>query len=200
MSVPEVIGFYLSYQDAAISKADKEQAYYSTVQNPTAIRYAEALGQVLDRHGRDAVLDAIRHMTIECALVLEAVGVPKSPYRDSIGWAAWDIAKQSYFVTHPDEIQSGYNPQDPMTSREQRKEIVDRHIGWEFHRAYQAGSIDMCIVEMQVPAQNIPLIYDLLRAPPKPENGTLKSNQLAELGRLLHTELADQAAIDIRVV
>jgi hypothetical protein len=171
----------LTFQDALVS--DEERAVMREWGNnsESARRYAVALKDKEVRLGGPEKLkswaEAIYIDMLQSAKELE---LPVSAHGHSRSWVLWDIAKQHYYLTHPDEADSRYSLPS-VENMDKMNEISLRHLGWEAYKAFQESS------EWKSKIRNRPFwakVKPYLERPPK-ENGTLSSLELAELGAAL---------------
>lgn len=198
-AVELILNQCFSYNDSPrFDFAQKRELREKTHKLPNAARYAESLKSLIDTHGLLAVKEMATKMREGAQATLERLGIPISPYGESISWAMWDIGKQEDYVLYPPvlpdpnyEVKSVFNSDTPNTKF---YEVIDRHIGWETYNAYREGAPcfrDATIWE-RIHPQNRAAIEELLSHPPKghgePGEGTLPAHELAKLGALLREE------------
>lgn len=195
-TVPQVVAQYLSYQDAPLDAAAKKRAL--EYDHPAAEKYGAALIALFDRYGDTRVEMAAHAMRAEFDQEFGKLGLDPQPYSLSTTWAMWDMAKQYHFATHPAEIQAHYDPQDPMTSAQTRREIVNRHLGWEVYGNFQGGALTEESFQFHPPHVRERILE--LVAEPANASHTLSSWKLAELGELVRQALAVSALGGARIV
>ena len=170
----------LSYQDAQLPDEAKAKMleYNKTFESLVSMQ------KFCEQFSKKSNLEAIRKQakTLQEKMLTEAkrVGIPVSPYGMSKSWAMWDIGKQYYLFTHPDESGEEYEIDDPTTSLKKQEEIVNRQLGWEAYRAFKNPDWQKRV--SSDPHFSKALV--LLNKVPK-SNGQLRSKDLAELGALL---------------
>jgi hypothetical protein len=185
--VPELIKDQImqrdfSYQDAELPEELKQQILEQTRSAEGAKKYSEALANASARGGIESVRNTAREMRDTMLVEANRLGIPVSPYGRSMTWAMWDIAKQSYFLAHPNENDPKYAIGNPLESESKREEIIDRHIGWEAYAAFkQFPEYRDRITNDPKKAQAL----EFFKKSPKATSGSLSSSELAELGKLL---------------
>ncbi len=176
----DILHEYLAYQDTFVSDIDKKSMLERTIKSESANKYAKALQEIISTNPKEKIELIVSDMLTEAYDILKKIGVIGSPFLNSKTWAMWDIGKQYYFATHPDEADKRYEIVDPLKSSEKITEIVDRHIGWEVYHAKNK--------EFMKNFGKHPL-YDklskFLEKAPKSSNGDLSSKDLARLGSLI---------------
>lgn len=178
----QVIEQDLAYQDADLPEEVKRQTLESSMRSESARKYADAIVQLSKKENLGTIRESARELVQTLSTELDRLGIPPSPYAKSNTWAMWDIGKQYYFFTHQSENDPAYEIGDPLTSDKKREEIVNRHLGWEAHVAFQANAEwKNKIVSDGKFAKALPL----LNKPPKQNSDTLSSKDLAELGKAL---------------
>jgi len=178
-----IIKNYLSYKDTGLSEELKKKMLEYNMQSGNAMRYAEAIIEFSKKYNLNMLEQKSGEMVGKCLDVLKNIGIKPSDYAVSKTWANWDVAKQFYYFTHPEEINPKYKIQDPLSSANKSQEIINRHVGWEIYRAYNQGKEREFLYKIK----DIGLreqIKEMLNSAPK-ENGTLSSWKLAELGLLI---------------
>jgi hypothetical protein len=118
-------------------------------------------------------------MVSEATDILGRFDIPKSQYLGSKTWAMWDIGKQYYYATHPDEADPKYVIADPLKSPEKVQEMIDRQVGWEAYRAK-----DSKFAEKYKKHPLYKKLQEYLGMKSK-NRDTLSSKDLAELGALV---------------
>ena len=98
-----------------------------------------------------------------------------SAYGSSMSWTYWDMAKQYYFFSNPQEQKSIlYRVANPMENKTLQTEIVCRQMGWElYHNEMRASILD------KLSGHSSALEY--LTKTPK-ETGELRSWDYSNLG------------------
>lgn len=174
----------LSYQDVDVPIEIKQKMLEDTLTSESANKYAESLAELSEYVGGFESVRAVSGKLVEkMSVEAKRLGILISPFGKSRTWAIWDMGKQYYYFTHPDENDSKYAIGDPF-SEAKSEEIVNRHLGWEAYGAYnQNGQKEFL---EKIPADKRPSILVLLERKPK-DNGTLSSKELAELGALLRS-------------
>jgi hypothetical protein len=176
---------YLSYQDAMPDAGDRAQLLEEARKMPQALLYARGILTLLEKHGLAEVKGLARIMVEEMKSELSRLGVPVSPFGESISWAMWDIGKQEHFVLHPEENKSPYTVGSVFASSKKYIEVVNRHIGWEVYRAFKLKTVDFAEVFSRITPENVAEVNELLLKPAKNNVGTLPSYDLARLGALV---------------
>ncbi len=182
LTVEEVITEYLCYKDADLPKEVKDDALFDSLKDENARKYARALIELISEKGEAEVLRVASELMQDMEDAAESLELPLSPQGKNKTWAIWDIAKQYYFHTHRGENQLPYEPGNPFESKEKQEEIINRHLGWEAYMLFHATP------EWKVFFEEDPRFADalpLLMKEPKPDNGTLSSHELAQLGKCL---------------
>lgn len=185
--IRRVIRDKLSYQDAPIPDEKKAETLEWSLNSDSAAKYAESLQNLAQTESLNmfAIEQAARGIHIAMLSEADRLGIPVTPYGESITWALWDIGKQYYFFMHPDEVEPGYEETgNPLESQTKSNEIINRHLGWEAYAAFQANSQGWREKVAQDPKLSAAL--ELLNKPPK-QNNTLSSSDLAELGKRLRS-------------
>ena len=186
-TVDQAISAYLGYQDAALPATVLSEVLVESLSLLSAQLYAKSLLELFIEHGPEKVVELAKRMVTECVDALGQIGIYPSPFGESLSWAMWDIAKQHHFYTHPDQASALYPARDPISSVELMVEMVNRHIGWELYGAYSTGRYSAADLELFIPARVQTEVKKFLELPPKPENGTLSSWQLSQLGALIRS-------------
>lgn len=178
----DIIKDDLSYQDAALTKEEKQEMLERTIKWDSARKYADSIIQLCQ--GTD--LETIRKQARKLVTLMESeadrIGVPVSPYGKSCSWAMWDIGKQNYFFTHQAENNSAYEIGDPLSDTK-REEIINRHLGWEAYKAFHSDPAPGWKQKITNDRRYIDAL-ELLNKPPN-QFKTLSSKDLAELGKYL---------------
>ncbi len=190
LDVNTIIQSYLAYQDAPLSKQEKERTLNATLSNSSALKYAKVLKETKELN---AIIALSQKLQKECIDILNHMNLFEiSPYTKSQTWSIWDIAKQIYFISHPNETDSNrYRIANPLTDTEKEKEILFRHIGWEIYsnKFLLFTNNHMKPEEEQLNCfskVNKKKIIEMLVLPSEVKNNdSLPSDQLAELGRLV---------------
>ncbi|MEN9920902.1 MAG: hypothetical protein RL538_795 [Candidatus Parcubacteria bacterium] len=173
---------YLSYQDAVLPEEQRVQMLEWTKTADNAQRYAGSLENLFKHLDVETVRGLAERLQKTMIDVANSIDVPVSPFGKSITWAMWDIAKQEYFVEHPDESGAGYEVASPFESEQKCEEIVNRQLGWEAYRAYQQDPSFKNLLDTKgIPNE----ARVLLSKAAKESNGTLSSSDLALLGAAL---------------
>ena len=182
--IDTIIANFLSYQDAPLTAGQKRGALQGTLGLTGAKKYAKVL-LGLENTGQLAKAQAMaQQIQKECLGYLKTYKLTPSPYTLSRTWAIWDIAKQIYLVKHPGESDpSRYHLGNPFTDKQVQIDILDRHLGWELYMKLRQDDSPPSKVKEQAVLQ----IRPLLAKPPKPENDTLSSSDLTQLGRLFRS-------------
>lgn len=174
----------LSYQDVDVPLDIKQQMLEDTMASESANKYAESLAELSEHIGGFESVGVVADKLVEkMSAEAERLGIPVSPFGKSRTWAIWDMGKQYYYFTHPNENDSKYPIGDPF-SEAKSEEIVNRHLGWEAYGAYNQNEQKEFLEK--IPADKRLSILGLLKRRPK-DNGTLSSKELAELGALLRS-------------
>ncbi len=173
---------YFSYSDAPLDEGTLQVMRTASEQSPSAAKYGESLRDILrNTESRKAVTS----MMEACDKTLDQLNIIPSPFAKSNSWVWWDMAKQNYYfqtyLKNPNEIETG--GYTVGTWQGKQNEIVNRHVGWEVYRAFRTGE-DNGLLNKLASHEQVEHIRTLLMKSPK-ENGTLSSNELAELGELL---------------
>jgi hypothetical protein len=177
-----IIAKFLAYQDAPLTPGQKRTALQGTLSSASAKKYAKVLKE-LEGTSQLAKAEAIGQQLLkECLAYLKTYKLTPSPYTLSKTWAIWDIAKQLYLEKNPAKSDpSRYHLGNPLTDKQVQIDILDRHLGWELYMKLREDDTLLSKVKDKV----IPEIRSLLAKHPKPENGTLSSSDLTQLGRLV---------------
>jgi hypothetical protein len=176
-----IVEHYLSYQDTELSEDLKKEILKHNEQSESAQKYAETLSSTLTVYGSEKMEDMVEGMIDECEGILERIGITASQYSKSKTWAMWDIAKQLFYLEHPEERDEKYEVGNPILIRSKRQEIVDRHIGWEAYGAYNKSEDRNFIEKLGATKDKV---LEFLNKEAK-NNGTLSSKDLAALGALV---------------
>jgi hypothetical protein len=178
----------LSYQDANIPDDFKEKSLFAVLHSDSGDKYTEDLSRTFDEIGAVETVLVAEAIKVEAVKLCKNLGIPVSPYANSITWVLWDIAKQRYLKNNPSESGVGYELGDPLQKTEEsfakRNEIMHRHIGWEAYQAYKSDPEFKKKMDDKYEWGAKREVYDLFNRQPK-ENGTLSSKELAALGRCL---------------
>ena len=152
-------------------------------------KYSSTLNQMLRDDKQEKVNGVAEELHAEFIKLIKSVGLAPEIFSMSKSWVYWDLAKQSYMDQHPRESGIGYYLGDPLTNAEVRRDIVDRHFGWDIYAKWKQSSQSKTkIVELLQSVGNSERIRQMLDKEPK-SNGTLSSKDLTELGRLLRLGL-----------
>lgn len=181
----------LSYGDV-LEQSEKEAAEQWVKTSESGMKYAKELQAMINTRGEglDGILKIAQKLKEECLEDMKNLGIPPSKFAKSNTWSLWDMAKQHYFMTHPDERSAEYNgknymfPFDPLASGRmgigKRGEIIDRHLGWEADLAIREGRYK---IEGLMKDVITPDIMSVLQNGERNETGQLRSFELAKLGR-----------------
>jgi hypothetical protein len=191
----EHIDQLLGYWDVRKGTEDEDNAIRSieaSKTDPNTIKYKETLQTVIEELGEDKVIGLATQLRDRLADEVDAIGLIPTIDAKSLTWAAWDLAKQRYYFDHPSESSDEYRDNrvgaklgDPFAESEDGKrkldEIVNRHLGWEFERAYK---------EKRLPREDIVDAYGsavatIVEHGKRNKSGQLPSHQYARLGKLL---------------
>jgi hypothetical protein len=182
----------LSYADV-LSEEEKAAAIEYTKTSPNGLKYVEELQALVQERGLERVMETAKRIKAECVVDLHSIGITPSKFGNSISWALWDIAKQSYYFKHPEERSEDYDADshviptdmvaaDPLgkgyNSERKRTEIVDRHIGWEADLALNESRFPEHVLKQDI-------AEDIAKNGERNETGQLKSFELARYGRRL---------------
>lgn len=201
----EFVEEYLVYKDVKfdhLPKADADYWHDQLYQNLERVRsgelkeserrYAQSLQELFDQEKKEVVLGEAKALKKEVFDTLREIDPTWliNPFTYSQSWALWDMAKQHFYLTHPEEIMDGYTAGDPIHDAEKRSEMVSRHLGWEIYSNRQSFEETV----NQNPALKRALdksgqadqINALLNKDPK-ENNDLSSKDLARLGDLIRS-------------
>ncbi|MBV9349606.1 MAG: hypothetical protein JO026_02545, partial [Patescibacteria group bacterium] len=194
----DLLGKYLSYQDAPLPTAEKERALQANRSSPAAKRYARVLRlmELKGDHGKP--LEAGQKSELEAALELAKSlrkafrietlknGLVVSPFGKSESWVMWDIAKQKYYFSHPEERREGYEVADPLTSEDKQEEIVNRQLGFEVYQAFRRRTLPEALRRRIEENPPLAAARSLLQGAPN-ASGSLSSKDLAALGKYFRT-------------
>lgn len=179
ISREDIVSEYLAYQDIPASADEKKSMLDWSMKSESASRYAEALQEAMSHAPKQQIEGIASHMVSEARDILDKSGITGSSFLGSKTWAMWDIGKQYYYASHPDEADKRYTIADPLRSPEKVREIVDRHVGWEAYRTKDKKFAERF--------KKHPLYKKLLEYLNKPakRNGDLSSKDLADLGAVI---------------
>ncbi len=178
----QVIEQYFSYSDAPLSEEQKNAQKEWLLKSESARNYASQLAGLLaiEKEQTLRVIQEVRGATYDIVAKLQ---IPVSDRFESRSWAAWDVAKQSYFFYHPEKGNPNYLNADPSTSQEKIDEMADRQAGFEAYASYRKHTF---LVMKNIKDKHLKKqIQAMLDLRPKKENNTLSSKQLAKLGSFL---------------
>jgi hypothetical protein len=173
----------LSYQDADVSDAKKEDMLNRCRELESARRYADSIVEMSQKTNLELIRQEAKELVKTMRSEAERIGVPVSAYGKSLSWAMWDIGKQNYFFTHQTENNPAYVIGDPLTSEAKRDEIINRQLGWEAHHAYRRDPDPEWKQKVSSDPRFVKAL-ELLNKTPKAD-GQLSSRDLAELGKFL---------------
>ena len=166
----------LSYADVISGQQARE--YQEKLQNnPTAKEYIDQLIQVSEGIGKSNLLLSaanIRKIMLEEA---ERIGLPVSARGQSISWALWAIARESYLG---EKSSASLDDEEDGTSVSVK--ISFGHLGLEGERAYkEKGDLDFLNIDSEKRKKAV----DTILNGSKNKKGNLKRNELERLGILL---------------
>jgi len=184
----------LSYTDV-LSQDEVAAAIEFTNTSANGLKYAQELQAIVKEQGLKHVTDVAQQIQQECLEDMQKLGITPSKFAESRSWALWDIAKQRYYLTHPEERDEDYDGKNFMTPRDplaegydgivKRGEIIDRHIGWEADLAASEG-------RYRVGGQLMDEAQEVINRGERNHTGQLRSYELAKLGRRLRRLIGKQ--------
>ncbi len=135
-SVEEIVSQHFLYKDTVPerSEANEQWARNENGELKENMRnYAEAYQSMLTESAEKLGL-LKRQIRENYNKIMNAIGVLSSIYGQSETWIDWDLSKQKYLSEHPEVSNKNYKLADPFSVENQEitKNIVDRHVGWEF--------------------------------------------------------------------
>lgn len=139
----------LSYTDI-LDGDEARGAIEYTETSPNAQKYAAELQLLYEKHGWKKLDGLARDLQEKCLDMFSPLGIKPSKFAQSKSWALWDIAKQHYYFSHPNETSEQYTGlnrsikladpfEDTPAGALKRHEIVSRHLGWEADLAIREG-------------------------------------------------------------
>src|SRR4030042_879965 len=173
----QLLSDYLSFQDVDLEKETKEWILSQNLSSGNAKKYADSLMELAEKYNLENIKEKAGELVASTSDLLKKIGIKPSEFARSQTWAIWDMAKQQFYLSHPDKVDSKYSIEDPMSSKNKQLEISDRHLGWEVYAAYQSGNHSFLnkLKDRNIRAE----IEDYLLKPSK-DNGTLSSRDLAD--------------------
>lgn len=183
-----IVESLLSYQDANLPEKQKRGMLDWSRGNESAQKYARSLEEIAHVKNLSEIQKMSKTLRDKMLNDAQKIGLPVSPHGKSFSWASWDIGKQFYYFTHPNEADRNYTIANPLESEEKQREIIDRHLGWEAYAVFNNPATE----ERQRWKEKIlgdprySKALAFLNKTPK-ENRTLSSKDLAELGAILRT-------------
>ncbi len=123
---------YLSFSDSKLSDEEKTEIYNRNYDSPQAWKYAQALAQIAAEPEGQARLNAkAEEMKDKCLRTLQRANITATEYSKSQSWAMWDLGRQEYYRTHPDdeEERREQSPADEVTPEAAYQLAVDQQVG-----------------------------------------------------------------------
>lgn len=187
----QIIKDYLSYQDAIeVEDEEKNEIMQKQLNSPSAKRYAKVLLELKDQSLMPKVESVVREIFAKTITQLSSYEIDPNPLTYSASWAYWDLAKQIYYLRHPNQSNSNYLLANPLEDESKVQEIIDRHVGWEVYRQMDSGKLDNFLNKNRHPIYGKRVI-DVMIHKANHKNEHMPSYKLAELGKNVRLGLSE---------
>lgn len=189
--ITEIIKKYFTYKDSAeLNEEEKEIIERNTLKSDSAKKYAKILLELEREKKLSDVEKVSREIFVKTLTELGEYEIDSLPFTYSTSWAMWDVAKQLYYLEHPEESSKEYNLENPLESEDKQQEIINRHIGWEVFTQMGTQNLDKFLNKIRDPVYGKRVINVMIEKTNN-ENMRLPSCKLSELGKNIRMALKE---------
>lgn len=114
--------------DSTLKKRAKNESL-SRSQRNYVLSYVKLIEEISESE-INSVVEKLKHKLFN---LISKLGIHQTPYAESNTWALWDICKQKFFYDHKDLADEDYPQNNHYLSSQKLTEILDRHLGFEYH-------------------------------------------------------------------